>query len=352
MGRASRAPSSRPNNRSRYYHDEQRYGRDSRQTVEEAEELVSASGEPEPPWSIQHPPHRGESWFARLTRIYGWRAYALPVLVVLTVLVIVNSVRQGEGSANAANTGNGSAANAALLNPITADSSPTERPVGVADSGATATLPDGAAITPHGNRTWHVVPGSGSRVGDGPKLYTYTVSVEDGIDPAEYGGDDAFAAMVQSTLSDPRSWIGKHEISLQRVDAGFPSPNFQIALTTPDTDHVLCGSQIRYESSCYNSTEGKVVINLARWVRGAKVFNGDVDTYRQYAINHEVGHALGAGHLGCVTDGGLAPVMMQQSFGVSDDYLFMINQMDPHNSDAVPQDGKNCRPNAWPTLQG
>ncbi len=186
-------------------------------------------------------------------------------------------------------------------------------------------------------------------VGKGGPLHKYTVAVEDGVNPAPYGGDVAFAKMVQATLSDPRSWVGDGSVRLQRVD-GAGNADFQVALTSPDTVHQLCGAQIRFESSCYTSAKGKVVINLARWVRGAKAFNGDLGTYRQYAINHEVGHALGQHHVGCTTDGGLAPVMMQQTFGVSDNYVYKLNQADPSNAGAVPADGKVCKPNAWPVL--
>ena len=43
----------------------------------------------------------------------------------------------------------------------------------------------------------------------------------------------------------------------------------------------------------------------------------DPATYRILAVNHEVGHALGHGHVGCQSTGGLAPVMMTQYFGLN-----------------------------------
>jgi hypothetical protein len=93
------------------------------------------------------------------------------------------------------------------------------------------------------------------------------------------------------------------------------------------------------------------MINLARWVRGAIAFNGDMLTYHQYALNHEIGHAFGNHHVGCQSNGGLAPVMMQQTFGVANDYVARLNQVDPTNRDAVPNDHKVCKPNAWPNPQ-
>ncbi|MGH3951671.1 MAG: DUF3152 domain-containing protein, partial [Pseudonocardiaceae bacterium] len=39
---------------------------------------------------------------------------------------------------------------------------------------------------------------------------------------------------------------------------------------------------------------------------------------------------------------------MQQTFGVSNDYVAKLNKADPGNYGAVPRDGKICKPNAWP----
>ena len=109
-----------------------------------------------------------------------------------------------------------------------------------------------------------------------------------------------------------------------------------------------CGYEIALEASCYNPAYGpdaqsRVLINEARWVRGAMPFQGDMGSYRQYLINHEVGHALGYHrHEGCSQEGGLAPVMMQQTFTTSDD---IAAKFDP---DTVDADGKTCRFNPWP----
>jgi hypothetical protein len=122
-------------------------------------------------------------------------------------------------------------------------------------------------------------------------------------------------------------------------------------LTTPETDHRadVCGFSIKYESSCYRASFNKrVVINLARWVRGGLAYGPDIGTYRQYAINHEVGHAVGNGHVGCPENGAFAPVMMQQSFGVANNYVADLNKVDASNYAAVAADGKVCKVNPWP----
>ena len=159
---------------------------------------------------------------------------------------------------------------------------------------------------------------------------------------------------MDTTLSDPRGWASTNQVSVQRVDARAANPDIRISLSTPDTVHrpEFCGFSIKYESSCWRPSAHRVVINLARWVRGALAFNGDLGLYRQYAVNHEVGHVFGNEHVGCPTNGALAPVMMQQTFGVSDDYVHDLNQVDPGNRDRVARDGKVCRPNAWPYPQG
>ena len=84
-----------------------------------------------------------------------------------------------------------------------------------------------------------------------------------------------------------------------------------------------CGYDIPLESSCYNPAYGpdaqpRVFVNEARWVRGAVPFQGDIGSYRQYLINHEVGHAIGyQRHEPCAENGALAPVMMQQTFSTN-----------------------------------
>lgn len=93
---------------------------------------------------------------------------------------------------------------------------------------------------------------------------------------------------MQSTLADPRGWIGDGEIRFRRVDrSAATAPDFRVSLTTPATNHRpdVCGYSIEYETSCYNVNLDRVVINLARWVRGAMAFNGDLLLYRQYVIN-------------------------------------------------------------------
>ncbi|OQO90271.1 hypothetical protein B1813_17740 [Saccharomonospora piscinae] len=297
-----------------------------------------------------------KSGLRRFTAAFGWRAYLVPILLVVTALVVFDTTRgsgaSDNGSPDAASSG-GNGADEEQRAPVA-----TEVPASPVDLDIpTAELPDGGDYTESGEGSWHVVPlaeGSGEQAGETGEVWTYTVEVEDGLDPGSYTGDDSFAASVEAILASERSWVGTGDVAMKRVDGSHPAPRFRVSLTSPETTGELCGTAIPFESSCYKSTtpDGpRVVINLARWVRGAKAFGGDDTGYRQYVINHEVGHALGNNHVGCREDAELAPVMMQQTFGVANDYVAKLNDMPGGDVGAVPADGKVCKPNAWPNPQ-
>ena len=202
-------------------------------------------------------------------------------------------------------------------------------------------LPAGEDFVAAGAGTWHIVPGTTPTHGTGQKISTYTIEVEDGL-LASVEEDQAFAAAVDATLADPRSWIGGGQVSLARVDSG--DPDFRITLTSQMTIRLPehCGWDTPLEASCYNGWAGRVFINEARWTRGAMAFNGDLESYRSYAVNHEVGHALGMRHEACPASGAPAPVMMQQSWSTSDDDLSLL---DPQT---IPRDGNVCVANPYP----
>ncbi len=209
----------------------------------------------------------------------------------------------------------------------------------VAASIAAGALPAGDPFTPAGTDSWHVVPGTSPTVGTGERALTYTVEVEDGL-PADL--DQQFAQKVDATLADPRSWIGDGQVSFTRIDSG--DPDIRISLTSQLTIRAPanCGWDIPLEASCFNGWMDRVLINDARWARGAMSYNGDLDAYRAYAVNHEVGHALGNRHQPCPANGAPAPIMMQQSWSTSDNDLAML---DPQT---IPPDGNVCVANPYP----
>lgn len=166
-------------------------------------------------------------------------------------------------------------------------------------------------------------PGGTDRQGSGTRM-TYRVEVETGTRQSA----TAFAAAVDATLADPASWTGQGRWSLQRNSTN--DADFVIRLATPATVDKVCatvGLDTRGYVSC---RAGKLVmINLDRWLKAVPDYRGNVASYRQYVINHEVGHELGYGHHACPGQGRLAPVMQQQTFGL-----------------------KGCVANGWPYVAG
>jgi hypothetical protein len=266
-------------------------------------------------------------------RLYGWRVYAVPVLVVLTALAVADLVRSpAPRAAPPARTAPSEEAPAAPLipNPDGGD--------GFAAAKASAELPGGGPFSKRGKGTWSVVPGAGPKFGSG-RLFTYTVEVEDGVELP--GGPQGFATTVDATLQNPKSWVGSGKYAFRRVDDP-AAADIRISLTSQQSARRICGFSIPYDASCWKGEFDLVVINTARWARGAVAFQGNIVQYQQYVINHEVGHALGFSHVGCPSTGSLAPVMMQQTWGVSNDYIAALG------GGGAAADGQVCEPNAWP----
>jgi Protein of unknown function (DUF3152) len=262
----------------------------------------------------------------RFVRTYGWRAYAIPVLTVLTALCAVDVANGSTGGmplpvgTDSDRAGDRAAAAPTPSAPAPGQAaSPRPRPTGIYvddAGGGTArplpptALPAGGPYTSRGGERYDVVPGTSKVSGSGP-LRRYTVEIEAGV------GEDGptFASAVEKTLSDPRSWGADGAMAFQRVDSG--DVDFRVTLTSSLTVRKLCGYTLPYETSCYNGELGRAVINDARWVRGAVAYDKRLAAYRTYVVNHEVGHALGNDHQPCPKKGALAPIMMQQTLGLS-----------------------------------
>jgi hypothetical protein len=291
---------------------------------------------------------RRQTRVGRFASTYGWRAYALPFLAVLTVVVVYQAVT---GAGSPARTAGDSMQGPPSSAPGTVIMDAPPRGLVAFDANLPAgTLPDGGPFTEAGDKTWRIVPGTTLQFGKGvSRVFRYTVEVENGLDPAMFGGDNAFAEMVDQTLANPKGWTHNPQFAFMRVDSeSGGKPDFRISLVSPATVREGCGYEFRLETSCYNPVYGaerqaRVFINEARWVRGAVPFEGDIGSYRQYLINHEVGHAIGyVRHEPCDQQGGLAPVMMQQTFSTSN------NDAAKFDPDVIKADGKTCRFNPWP----
>lgn len=287
------------------------------------------------------PERKKQSSLGRFVSTYGWRAYAIPVLIILTIVLIVVTVRDDGSTADASSS---DVTPAAQRNTdVTKETTPVGAPTAsITDVSLPAgTLPDGGPYTQQGKKTFHAVPGASKQIGTGPQVYTYTVEVEDGVAPSDFGGDRTFGKMVDATLANSRSWIGDGKVSFRRIDSG--DPDLRISLSSAGTARELCGYQIKLETSCFYPPDKRVTVNEARWVRGALSYEGDDVAYRQYLINHEVGHGIGyEHHEPCKHNGALAPVMMQQSFGVANSQIMAL---DP---DMQADKALVCKPNPWP----
>ncbi len=211
---------------------------------------------------------------------------------------------------------------AAATRPSSASAAPSPTPSLSSSAKPSPTAPP--TVLQDGPGTYRIVAGTGEVAGQSGTLLRYRVAVEDGITNVDPAG---FAAAAEKTLGDPRSWIAGGDIRLQRVgpDAAY---DFTLYLATPKTVDALCAPLLTDGyTSCRNGNS--VAINLARWLLGVPNYGASMEVYREYAINHEVGHRLGHGHELCTGNGKLAPVMEQQTLGLH-----------------------GCVANAWPYVEG
>ena len=273
----------------------------------------------------RHTPPPAGSRFRRFVRRHGWRAYAIPLLAIATLLALVDVARDvGDDTATAA-SGSAAPDSAQQAPAPTVPSTPAEPSAPAQGEGVPAQTPTAPAVASYveqGAGTVSVVDGSSAVYGSGP-LERFVVEVEDGI--GVDGGQ--FAAAVEATLGDPRSWGSGGQMSFQRVgaaEAATGAYDFRVSLVSPGSMETYCpGVGTGGYTSCRYGE--RAVINLARWETAVPDYAGDIATYRLYVVNHEVGHALGHGHESCPGAGQLAPVMQQQTLGL-----------------------QGCAKNAWP----
>lgn len=134
---------------------------------------------------------------------------------------------------------------------------------------------------------------------------TYSVATK-GITSSDL---DVFAAQANQTLNDSRGW-SQLGISFQQVASG---GSFQLILSQA-SEVPSFSPGCSAEWSC--RVGSAVIINDNRWRETTAAWQaagGSLRDYRHMVINHEVGHWLGHGHAGCMSAGGLAPIMQQQS---------------------------------------
>jgi uncharacterized protein DUF3152 len=206
---------------------------------------------------------------------------------------------------------------------LAASAPPAESPSPSPETSKSTSPPPVRVTYPvHGHQKWTTAPIQTTQpVGRSGPLMRYRVEVEKDIKGVPAA---AFAQAVGATLADPRGWTAGGHWRFQQVGPG-RHPDFTIYLATPGTRDDLCDDVPDGYTSCRNGAD--VVLNVARWVKGVPFIG--LPTYRQYMVNHEVGHKLGNGHQLCPAPGQPAPVMQQQTLGLH-----------------------GCQPNPWPYPNG
>lgn len=158
-----------------------------------------------------------------------------------------------------------------------------------------------------GSGEFDVVPGSVPAPGRG-EVHAVRVEVERGL-PVDGA---RFAGFVLATLNDDRSWGHDGAMTFARTDG---DAEIVVVLASPDTSARLCDDpRTRGMLSCRNGP--RAVLTFQRWVDATDEYADNATGYRQYVVNHEVGHALGHGHERCPGPGQLAPVLQQQTLGL------------------------------------
>jgi hypothetical protein len=146
----------------------------------------------------------------------------------------------------------------------------------------------------------------GASAGGSGRLVRFTVEVE----PEARVDAASVVDAVERALYDERSW--SRDVRFERV--GDPDlAQVRIIVARPTTVDDICGRAGARTEGSYSCWTGRIAaLNVMRWRSGAPDFD-DLDVYRTYLVNHEVGHALGHRHASCPARGDLAPVMVQQT---------------------------------------
>ena len=173
-----------------------------------------------------------------------------------------------------------------------------------------------AAVLESAGGQTHPVPISLDVASGEGRVVRYSVEVEDGLEAYQA----EFATVVQGVLHHKMGWQGVDRVTFVPVphtDVARGAPvDIRVVLATPTLTARLCAplNTTNPQVSCW--AYGRAVLNLHRWVRGAVSYGADLNNYRVYLVNHEVGHGLGHGHAQCPRGGARAPIMVQQTKGL------------------------------------
>ena len=250
-----------------------------------------------------------------------WLALAA-VAVVAVVSAIVLNLYFGARPGATATPSPASPSPSVSGAPFTPPASPTPSPTAKASSAKpTPAAPTASAAPTPGTRptivrtntkstgeyrTSSVAIASSTQKGT---LNPFVVKVETSVD---VDPDDA-ARQMAATLNDQRSWIKAGRNRFAAVSDA-TSAKLVIYLASPGTVDKLC-APLDTEGTWSCRVGNRVILNSDRWLHMTPTYD-DLAVYRSYMVNHEVGHYLGLGHVGCPKKGAKAPVMMQQSISL------------------------------------
>ncbi|MFF5141735.1 DUF3152 domain-containing protein [Streptomyces sp. NPDC013157] len=275
-------------------------------------------------------PSRGRRRSGPSHAVHRGRQGRGPVLVAVAALAVLGAAgfaavdggSSGTGATHAGDKGQATerarSGRVGAAGPAHGSRSPSPGPATTSASPSPRTSPT-PEIPATGPGTFVTAAGGSTRVGSGT-LLRYRVDVENGIDLSTAD----VARQVERILADPRGWTAGGRSAFQRVSSG--PTDFVVRVATPGTVDRICGEyglDTGGEVNC--DVAQQVMVNLKRWLLATPVYAHRVKDYRALIINHEVGHFLGHGHVGCPGPGQPAPVMMQQIKGMH-----------------------GCLPNVWP----
>lgn len=159
-----------------------------------------------------------------------------------------------------------------------------------------------------GTGRWDVASEKSAPEGEGTP-FAIAVRVEKGL-PVDI---DDTAEFVMDTLRDERGWQKLDGVSFELVTDEAQADALVSVASPQTTDQICAGLTTNGYTSCREGNQ--VAINANRWLGATEDFD-DLTVYRQYVVNHEVGHALGHDHEYCPAPGKPAPLMQQQTLGL------------------------------------
>lgn len=268
-------------------------------------------------------------------RRFLWAAGAVCLGFILGLIVapMVFSVEQDQARQNSPAVSDGATGAVSRLRNAQQDTpsaSPSESPTATADDEPEKSRAERADeragvldrdIPEEARGEFEVVAGEQEPPDDqADEVMTIRIEVEEGL-PID---GEAFAGFAMTTLNDSRSWAADGEISFARTDG---DADIRLLLASPEkVDQVCAPLRTLGRYSC--ASDGRATINALRYAGATEEFldaGGSHTQYRQYVVNHEVGHVLGHDHQQCPAEGEPAPVMQQQTISLD-----------------------KCQPNGWP----